>query len=55
MTLVQASLCVRKDLGSSFYSCGGLVKLVHPSMSVRKDSENSFHHCGGPGNLVHAC
>ena len=40
--LVQASLCVRKGIGSSFHHCRGLAD-IHSSFSVRKGSENSSH------------
>ena len=55
MKLVQASLCVRKDIGSSFHHYGGLANVVHGSFSVGKDSENSSHHCGSPERLMHTC
>ena len=35
MKLMQTSLCVRKDIGSSFHQCAGLVKLVHASLLER--------------------
>ena len=44
MNIVQASLCTRKDVESSFHRCG----------NARKDLESIFHHCEGPVKLVHA-
>ena len=54
MKLVQACLCVRKDLESSFHHCGSPVKLVQACLRARKSLEFSFHYCGGPVNLVQA-
>ena len=52
--LVQASLCVRNDIGSSCYHCRDLANSAHASFSVRKNSESSFYHHEGPEKLVHA-
>ena len=49
---IQACLCARKYLESSFHHCAGTVKLVQACVSVRKDLENSFHHGRGQLKLV---
>ena len=51
MKYVQASLSARKDVESSFHSCGRPVKFVQAS---KNDLESSFHHCGAPVKLVDA-
>ena len=52
---MQASLCVRKYIGSRFHHFRSLVKVAHARSSVGQDSENSSHYCGSPENLVHTC
>ena len=52
---VQACLCARKDLESSFHHRAGPVKLVKACLGARKDLESSFHNCVGLVKLVQAC
>ena len=39
---IQACLCARKDLESSFHRCGGPVKLVQACLRARKIDKAVF-------------
>ena len=55
MKLVEAWLCARRHLESTFHHCGGSVKLVQACLYTRKARESCLHHCGGPVKHVEAC
>ena len=49
---IQACLCARKDLESSFHHCAGPVKIVQACLCARKVLESGFHHCTAPAKLA---